>query len=219
MEKLQEAEIAYLRSLLRKISIFSFFRFMWKATANSILFVLALICGIYEVTCFYVRQRVFRNVLPNYHTVADSSLYRGGQPSNAGLRELAKKGVKTIINLRTEDFNRRVIEEYYKDKIRTVHLPFYPYEPQDQIMINFLRIMLNPKYQPVYVHCFHGADRTGTVCAIYRIIMQNWDKEDAIAEMVQNGLHWWHKHLIDYIRGLDVEKLRGQIGEITFSHS
>lgn len=200
----------------------SFFKFFtvrnliksgWKFVANSVLYALALFCGTFEVIGFYIRQKLLGRGLPNYHIV-DDVLLRGGQPSNSGLRELAKGGIKTIINLRTEDFNKKVINAYRTDQIRTVHLPFYPYEPQDQLMIDFLKIMLNPKHKPVFVHCFHGADRTGVVIAIYRIVVQNWDKEKAIAEMKKRGLHWWHKNLIDYIQNLDVDYIRSQIREV-----
>jgi len=197
-------------SFFRHLSFRSLFRSLWKLCANTILYVLALACGLFEVLWFYIRQKFLGYRLPNYHVV-DNVLYRGGQPSTSGLRQLAKEGVKTIINLRTEDFNKKVIEEYHSDQIRTVHIPFYPYEPQDCIMIDFLKIMLNPHYKPVFVHCFHGADRTGAVCAIYRIVVQNWDKEKAITEMKRKGLHWWHNNLVDYIRNLDVEAIRSQL--------
>src|SRR5258708_29326151 len=40
--------------------------------------------------------------LPNLYKV-NSSLYRGGQPTEAGIMALAKMGVKTIIDLRDND--------------------------------------------------------------------------------------------------------------------
>lgn len=33
----------------------------------------------------------------------------------------------------------------------------------------------------------HGSDRTGTMCALYRIAVQGWSKEDAIREMTAGG--------------------------------
>src|SRR4051812_43909568 len=40
--------------------------------------------------------------VPNFHSVNDQ-IFRGGQPSNEGLRSLAAAGVKTIVDLREED--------------------------------------------------------------------------------------------------------------------
>ncbi len=36
----------------------------------------------------------------------------------------------------------------------------------------FLRIVTDPKRVPVLVHCQAGADRTGTMCAVYRIAVR-----------------------------------------------
>jgi protein tyrosine/serine phosphatase len=131
----------------------------------------------------------------------------------SGLSELAKQGIKTVINLRkTHRFSRNRIKEKFKGKLRSFYIPFSPYNPNDQIVIHFLKILSDPIHQPAYVHCFHGADRTGTLCAIYRIVCQNWDKEAAILEMKSRGLHWWHKNLVEYIRNLDVSEIRAQLG-------
>ena len=41
------------------------------------------------------------------------------------------------------------------------------------------------------MHCQQGADRTGTMMAFYRIAVQGWPKDDAIAEM-KNGGYGFH---------------------------
>ena len=35
---------------------------------------------------------------------------------------------------------------------------------------------------PGLVHCMHGADRTGTLRAPYRIAVQGWSKDDPIKD-------------------------------------
>lgn len=183
----------------------------WKITKNLFLYSLAFICGGVEVIWFFIRQKLLGNKLPNYSIVEENVLHRGGMPSEKGVQQLAKNGIKTIINLRLGNFSEKVIQDYSKDKIRIFHLPFSPYDPQDQIMINVLKILINPSHKPAFVHCFHGADRTGAVCAIYRIIVQNWDKEKAIKEMKKKGLHFWHTNMIDYIRKLDVDSIKSSL--------
>ncbi|MBM3193889.1 MAG: hypothetical protein FJZ59_06650 [Chlamydiae bacterium] len=182
-----------------------------KITKNLALYALAFLFGGIEVIWFFIRQKFLGNKLPNYSIVEENALHRGGMPSEEGVKELAKNGIKTIINLRCGNFSEKVIQDYTQDKIRIVHLPFSPYDPQDQIMINFLKILINPNHKPAFVHCFHGADRTGAVCAIYRIIVQNWDKEKAIKEMQKKGLHFWHTNMIEYIQKLDVEAIRSSL--------
>ena len=56
----------------------------------------------------------------------------------------------------------------------------------EEQLITALRIIKNRK-SPIVIHCHHGSDRTGVVCALYRIIFQNVSKEDAIREMTDGG--------------------------------
>ncbi len=37
------------------------------------------------------------------------------------------------------------------------------------------------------VHCYHGADRTGLVVAMYRVIYQGWSLDAARSEMIDGG--------------------------------
>lgn len=171
------------------------------------LYCLAMCCGTYAVLRFFIRQTFFRHRIPNFQEVDARVLMRGGKPSAKGLRELATKGIKTVIDLR----KRRLLVRNKPKSMFAFHLPFSPYELNDQVVIDFLKILRNPLHHPAYVHCFHGADRTGALCAIYRIVCQNWEKEAAIAEMKLKGMHWWHANLIDYIRNLDVPNIRKQI--------
>ena len=205
------SKLKLLKVILSKFSLKIILRSFWKISHNTLFYALAILCCSFEVIMFYLKRRFGKHRVPNYQIVDGLQLYRGGQPSNAGLKHLAENGIKTIINLRTGDFDRKAIKAYYQDKVRCIHLPFYPYSPTDTIMLEFLRIMISPSNTPVYVHCFHGADRTGTVCALYRIVVQNWDKEDAILEMEKHGLHWWQRHLVDYIRNVDAESIRKKL--------
>ena len=43
----------------------------------------------------------------------------------------------------------------------------------------------------VLIHCYHGADRTGLIAGMYRIIYQGWPVEEAKAEM-QHGPYGYH---------------------------
>jgi len=67
---------------------------------------------------------------------------------------------------------------------------------------------------PVFFHCKHGADRTGTMCAVYRIAVCGWSKDEAIAEMTQGGFgyHTVWTNLIKFIRKLDVEDVKRRAG-------
>jgi hypothetical protein len=40
---------------------------------------------------------------------------------------------------------------------------------------------------PAYIHCEHGADRTGLIIALYRIVYQRWNIQEAYREWVKFG--------------------------------
>jgi tyrosine-protein phosphatase SIW14 len=172
----------------------------------------AFTCGIIRVFLFLTKRKVASQKLLNFFVVDDYRLMRGGCPSSKGFLELQKRGIKTIINLRYKFSKKTKIFENYG--IKVISLPFAPYNPNDDLLIKFLNILKDESAHPVYVHCFHGRDRTGLACAIYRIIVQNWTKEKAISEMKLCGLNWWHKNMIDYIKKLDIlafkEKMSNQ---------
>lgn len=75
---------------------------LWKAPTYTVAMTFAMLCGTIEVVWFFIRQKFFRNYLPNYDTVEDNRLYRGGQPSDTGLKQLAENGVRTLVVLRTD---------------------------------------------------------------------------------------------------------------------
>ena len=63
------------------------------------------------------------------------------------------------------------------------------------------------------MHCQHGSDRTGTIIALYRMVIQNWSKEQAIAEMIQPkfGFHGVWKNIIRYLNRVDVVSMREKV--------
>jgi protein tyrosine phosphatase (PTP) superfamily phosphohydrolase (DUF442 family) len=148
--------------------------------------------------------------LPNLYRVSDVYL-RGAQPSAEGMRELARMKVKTVVNLRAINSDR---DEIGDAALAYEHISFKAWHAEDEDVLRFLRIVTDPERQPVFVHCQHGADRTGMMTAIYRIVVEGWSKDDAISEMTQGGygFHAIWKDLVEYVRDLDVERLRKEAG-------
>lgn len=148
--------------------------------------------------------------LPNLHKVSDD-LYRGAQPTTEGIKELEKLGIKTVINLRSMHSDRDILKN---TGLAYEHIEMTTWSVEDDDIIRFLQIINNGNRIPVFVHCQHGADRTGTVCAIYRITVQGWSKKDAIEEMTKGGFgyHSIWKNLPDYVHKLDIEKIKHRAG-------
>jgi len=67
---------------------------------------------------------------------------------------------------------------------------------------------------PVFVHCERGADRTGMMCAMYRIIVCGWTKPEAIDERKNGGFDFnpaWHD-LVSFIENADVVDIKRRTG-------
>lgn len=147
--------------------------------------------------------------LPNFHQV-NELLYRGAQPKRRGIQRLADVGIKTVVNLRADDERSQTEEQEARAAgMRYFNVPFerfgiVPLErfgrPTDKQVERVLSIINAPENQPVFVHCKRGADRTGTIIAIYRIEHDGWTSERAKAEANRYGMSWWERGKKDYIR-------------------
>lgn len=67
---------------------------------------------------------------------------------------------------------------------------------------------------PVFVHCQRGADHTGTMCAIYRIVVQGWEKNEPIEEVTKGDFDFFDgwQDLIDYVLKLGINEIKRRIG-------
>jgi len=74
-----------------------------------------------------------------------------------------------------------------------------------------LKIVSDPKNQPVLVHCQHGADRTGTMVAIYRVYAEGWSMTEAMQELPRFGFHSIWRNLRFYLEHLDLAALRAKV--------
>ena len=149
--------------------------------------------------------------LRNLYKVSDK-LYRGAQPETEGITELEKLGIKTIVSLELFHSDKSKLEET-GSQIGYEHIYMQTWKPTTDNAIRFLTIVSDTNRTPVFVHCYHGSDRTGTMCALYRIVTENWTKDEAIREMKEGGygFHTVWSNLIDFINGLDVIEMRKAI--------
>ena len=145
--------------------------------------------------------RIEKKGLPNFFQVSDT-LYRGAQPTQEGFLELKKMGIKTIVNLREFHSDEKFIEgmgfNYFQ-------IPASTSKPVRAHYQKFLDIVKDPDLQPAFVHCHHGADRTGTAVALYRITVQGWATEETISELQQGGYgyHSMFKEIITFVRNFN----------------
>lgn len=138
--------------------------------------------------------------LPNFHQV-NTGLYRGAQPKEGGLQKLFSLGIKTVINLRDDDEREQREEQEAKAAgLRYFNIPMSNSRaPSDAQVERILSIINAQENQPVFVHCKRGADRTGTIIAVYRISHDGWTSEQAKAEAKQYGMGFWQVWMKDFI--------------------
>ncbi len=140
--------------------------------------------------------------LPNFHQI-NENLYRGAQPKSGGIGKLVELGIKTIINLRDDD--ERALSEGQEAQaagLRYFNVPLpRQARPADAQVAQILSLINAAENQPVFIHCNRGADRTGTIIAVYRIEHDGWKEEDAREEAERGGMFWWKIQMKFYIRG------------------
>lgn len=93
-----------------------------------------------------------------------------------------------------------------------MNIPINPYLFTDRHAVKFLQIVNDPENQPVFVHCRHGSDRTGTMVAIYRMAVENWPRSRAINEMLDPrfGFHSTFFTLPAYLEEVDIVAVKKQ---------
>jgi len=125
------------------------------------------------------------------------ALYRGADP-RGHLKWLKKKGIKTVINLMTTvDYKK----EAEAAGLKYFHLPMATSEaPPEETLRRFLKIVQDKSHQPVFLHCRYGIHRTGTLVAVYRMEVEEWEARKALGEARYFGFRrWHHPTLYDFI--------------------
>ncbi len=149
--------------------------------------------------------------VPNLHRI-NERLYRSAQPTAVGFRAVESLGVGTVLNLRQyhdDDDEATGIDMVLKH--RWVNTSDFG----DTEMLDALQTIATAN-SPVLVHCWHGADRTGTVIALYRMVCQSWSREQALDEL-QHGNYGYHAvfdNIPAYLQQVDIAKLRRQVSGV-----
>jgi len=143
-------------------------------------------------------------VLPGLHNFfeVNDHVFRGAQPSGQGFAQLAKLGVKTIVDLRESGGRAdREKQEVEAEGMRYFSFPLSGYgAPADSAMAKLLALLDDQTSGPVFVHCRRGADRTGTVMACYRIVHDHWENAKALAEAKAFHMSWTERAMEAYIQ-------------------
>jgi len=143
--------------------------------------------------------------LENFFRVGPG-LYRGAQPDAEGMRALKAMGIRTVVNLRYMHSDRHLLAG---TGLAYREIDVNPFKPTAEQLVEFLRVVQDPNCTPVFVHCHRGIDRTGMMCAVYRMVVCGWPKDEAIAEMQHGpfGYDAIFRNVPEFLWTLDVQAL------------
>ena len=115
-----------------------------------------------------------------------ATYYRGAEPDDQQYATLAALGIKTVIDLRSDDTDAAEKGFVERAGMKYAQIPMTTHEPPSPAVLHtFLQIVTDPANQPVYVHCVGGRHRTGVMTAVYRMTQEQWTAEHAFREMKQ----------------------------------
>ena len=126
-------------------------------------------------------------------------LYRGGQPTEEGYRQLKSLGVKTILNFRNEkdevEWEKKEAEQW---GMNYISLPWTIYgDSNHKVAEKFLEITGDPTQRPLFMHCRRGVERTGVMSALYYIHYGGLSEEEAYRKAFRGfPMRWFWKPFV-----------------------
>ncbi|WP_265594441.1 tyrosine-protein phosphatase [Haloferula sp. BvORR071] len=162
-------------------------------------FILSLAVGLLLAAC---------SAPANLHRV-DVKVWRSSQPQKFQFDALAKdQGIGEVLSLRRFHSDEDKVGRLERHQVR-----MNAGKIRDRDIVAALRVIASAE-KPVLVHCLHGSDRTGVVVAMYRMVVQDWPREKAIAEFTdpQYGYHdGWFPNIREYLETVDVAAIRREV--------
>ena len=146
----------------------------------------------------------------------DKKLFRSEQLSAKDYPLLKQHNVRTIVNLRFFDRNDDQ-EAFGETGIKLVNTPLISWSISPQEVADVLwQIRQAQQTGGVLVHCYHGADRTGLISAMYRVIYQKWHLAEAKREMMQGpyGFHSIWQNMPNFFTDENVQAIQQRLDEL-----
>jgi len=128
---------------------------------------------------------IFRFAYLNLHEVAPG-VWRSAQPGPRNIRRLAKRGLKTVVNLRGErDCGSFRLEQQACDRygVRLINFKLQSRGAPRVEKIHEAAELFERIEYPVLLHCKSGADRVGLMSALYLLLREGHSVEEAARQL------------------------------------
>lgn len=150
-----------------------------------------------------------RYPVSKYEFKVSDGLTRGSRIDDPrGYESLVKQGFKGIVDLTLEGTNDAKGGKAAGLNTNNVKILDNSAPTQAQ-MKQFLDFATNPKNSPCYVHCQAGKGRTGVAVATYRMAVEGWPPEKAIAEAKKFGCSLPDQ--LDFLQKFGADLAQGKI--------
>ena len=133
----------------------------------------------------FVDHGVFRYVYLNRHRVG-SAAYRSAQPGPHHIRRAARDGVRTVINLRGgKEFGSYPLEREAcaRAGVAFEEITLRSREAPSIAAIEAAAALLDRVAYPVLFHCKSGADRAGLMSALYLLLREGAEPQEAARQL------------------------------------
>lgn len=146
---------------------------------------LALVFALSALSFAKGKESSFPNIKIKNFGQMDGRFFRGARPKDEDYKALAAIGIRTVIDLtdNSKEYEKPAVEAL---GMRYVNIPMVDkgYPKMDQVN-EFMKLVDDPSTGKFFVHCAGGRHRTGVVGAVYRFNHDNWNIDQAYAEMRQ----------------------------------
>jgi protein-tyrosine phosphatase len=103
----------------------------------------------------------------NHFQAVDQQLWRGSAPGAEGYRELADRGVHTVVDLRAENLSAAELALPEQAGLDVVRMPIRDGQTPTNAQVDQFMATVDSAKGPVFVHCGAGVGRTGSMSAAY----------------------------------------------------
>jgi tyrosine-protein phosphatase OCA1 len=128
---------------------------------------------------------VLHLIPPQNFGLVEENLYRSGQPNELNFPFLERLQLKTVLFIAPEDPNKRFLDFVDDQEITLHHLgsnSSNSWDPiSEEVVLECLELVLDPRNYPIMVMCNLGRHRTGTVIGCLRKL-QRWNLSSILEE-------------------------------------